>query len=197
MLVYCINGFAFRNRLRRSHWHSRASRFRWLHHNAVDSEHRFGRIRVIRLDDDNFGKRAGLARVVLHLDASAGLGRDGFPRPFGHHAAARRERRGDEQRRVALVGEAEHVLRVAVLHDGVEVEHRFLKGDFGRGGFLSQHLKCGGKDYRCYDDEFLHGLLVLVLFLVVGFGFEEFGVVAQIACFINDLLVGRDEVVIA
>lgn len=38
---------------------------------------------------------------------------------------------------------------------------------------------------------------MIKLFSVIGFGFKEFGVVAQIVCFKNDLLVGRDEVIIA
>lgn len=150
----------------------------------------FWSLRVVGFHDDDLGERPRLARVVFHPNAASRLRRYRLLRPFGHHAAARRERRGDEQRRIALVGEEENMLRAAVLHDSVEVEHRFLKDNLGRGGFLGQHLKRGGKDYRCHDDGFSHGLLVLVLSFVVRLGFEEFGVVAQIVCFINELFLG-------
>lgn len=132
---------------------------------------------------------------MLHHDAAVRLRSDWLLRPFGHHAAARRERRGDEQGCIAFVGKVEDVFRVAVLHDGVEVEHRFLKGDFGRGGLLCRHSKCGCKDYRSYDDGFLHGLHLFVLLLIVFFGFKEFGVVAQRVGTPDDFLPWRDEIV--
>lgn len=135
-----------------------------VYDNPIDAQHRFWSLRVVGFHDDDLGERPCLSRVISNLDAAARLRRKRLFGPFGHHAAARRERRGDEQGRVARVGEAENMLRAAVLHDGVEVEHRFLKDNLGRGGFLGQHLKRGGKDYHCYNGGFLHVHLFLCRF---------------------------------
>ena len=61
------------------------------------------------------------------------------------------------------------MLAIAVLNDGVEIEDGFLKGNLGILCFLCRHLENGSKNYHCYDNGFLHGLLVLVMFVVFLF----------------------------
>ena len=59
---------------------------------------------------------------------------------------------------------------------------------------MPKYWKNGQKYGKTY---WKNGFDCLVVVFVFGFCFKEIGVVAQMARFINDLLVGRDEVIIA